>query len=575
VGAYERIDAVAHVSVDPAHVANREIVDLALAPRDAGGRVAYDTDVVILRPKNPRSANHTLLYEVVNRGNRLMLSTLNDAPRGSSPGDVKGAGNGFLMRQGYTLVWVGWQADVASPSLISARFPIARDSSGAPITGRVQVEVVFDHADQPGRIALPYPAASLNPVQASLTVRQRQNDAPRALPASALRFVDARAVEIDRPADMDAGAIYELVYLAQDPVITGLGFATTRDVISFLRWGERDASGAPNPLAGAIDRALAIGFSQSGRYLRDWLWQGFHVDGAGRPVFDGVLPYIAGARKTWTNARWAQPGRFSRQHEDHLVPGNQFPFSYGVTTDSVTTATDGILARCEASKTCPRLMHVDTSAEFWQAGASLVGSDGAGADVAFPENVRAYLLAGASHTPGMTAPYCELPANPVTYGPVARALLVAMERWVRGEQEPPGSVWPRIGRAELEMPPDGGPWPNPVERIDYGRVPPEIIGDGWQVLVPKTDADGNDASGIPLHALEEKQGVYLGWNVRKAGFAHGELCFLFGGWKPVRGDSGPRLRQRTIAALDMCQARLLLDTECFALLKEFVSTYWH
>ncbi len=573
VGAYERIDAVAHVSVDPAHVANREIVDLALAPRDAGGRVAYDTDLVILRPKNPRSANRTLLYEVVNRGNRLMLSTLNDAPRGSSLDDAKGAGNGFLMQQGYTLVWVGWQADVAGPGLVSARFPIAREN-GAAIAGRVQVAQVFDHADSPGRIALPYAAASLDAAQATITVRQRQSDPPRALPASALRFVDARAVEIHRPAEMDAGAIYELVYTAQDPVVTGLGFAATRDVISFLRFGGRDASGAPNPLAGAIDRALAIGFSQSGRYLRDWLWQGFHVDGAGRPVFDGVMPYIAGARKTFTNARWAQPGRFSRQHEDHLVPGNQFPFGYAVTTDPVTDATDGILARCEVSKTCPKLMHVDTSAEFWQAGASLVGSDGAGKDIAFPENVRAYLLAGASHAPGMVAPYCELPANPVTYGPVARALLVAMERWVRGEAEPPASVWPRVGRGEIEPPPDGLPWPNKVERVDYGRVPPEVVSDGWKVSVPVTDADGNDAVGIPLHKLQEERAVFLGWNVRKAGFAQGELCFLFGGSKPALEAGGSRQRERTIAALDLCQARLLLDVECFVLLKQLVSTDW-
>ena len=562
VGAYERIDAVAHVSVDLAHVANREIVDLALAPRDADGRVAYDTDVVILRPRNPRSANRTLLYEVVNRGNRLMLSTLNDAPRGSSLGDAKGAGNGFLMREGYTLVWVGWQADVAGPGLVSARFPIAREN-GAAITGRVQVAQVFDHADNPGRIALPYAADSLDATQATITVRQRQSDEPRALPPGALRFVDARAALIDRPADMDAGAIYELVYSAQDPVVTGLGFAATRDVVSFLRWGARDAGGAPNPLAGAIDRALAIGFSQSGRYLRDWLWQGFHVDGAGRPVFDGVLPYIAGARKTFTNARWAQPGRFSRQHEDQLVPGNQFPFGYAVTTDPVTNATDGILARCEASNTCPRLMHVDTSAEFWQAGASLVGSDGAGKDVAFPPNVRAYLLAGASHAPGMVAPYCELPANPVTYGPVARALLVAMERWVRGETEPPASVWPRIERGELVAPSKGGPPANAVARIDYGRVPPAVVSAGWRVLVPKTDANGNDVPGIPLHALAAKPGAYLGWNARREGFAKGELCFLFGAFRSAseRVDASAFAVARGQAALRLLGAGLLLAPE--------------
>ncbi|MFI5318018.1 MAG: alpha/beta hydrolase domain-containing protein [Myxococcota bacterium] len=543
VGPYERIDAVAHVSLDPAHAANRAIVDLALAPRDARGRVANDADVTILRPKNAGGANRTLLFDVPNRGNRLAHAVLAEAARGATLEEAAGAGNGFALKRGYTLAWAGWQADIVGAGLMSARFPIAT-TDGAPITGRVQLEVVFDNADQPGRIALPYPAASLEPARASLTVRQRQGDAPRALPASALRFADARTLEVTRPADVDAGAIYELVYLARDPVVTGLGFAAARDVVSFLRFAASDASGAPNPLAGQVDRALAIGFSQSGRYLRDWLWQGFHVDGEGRVLFDGVLPVIAGARKTYTNFRWGQPGRFSRQHEEQRVPGNQFPFAYALATDAVTAARDGIFARCEQTKTCPKLMHVDTSAEFWQAGASLVGTDGAGHDVAFPENVRAYLLAGASHAPGMVAPYCELPANPVSYGAVVRALLVAMERWVRAGETPPASVWPSLARGELVAPPESGPPANTVPRVDYAQVPPKLVGVGWRVLVPSTDPLGNDAPGIPLHALQRLPAAYLGWNVRRAGFAAGELCFLFGGMKPIavsyRGEPRPK-----------------------------------
>jgi len=568
VGPYERIDAVAHVTLDPAHGSNRAIADLALAPRDANGRVAYDTDVTILRPKNAAAANRSLLYEVLNRGSRLALGVLNDAPRGASLAGAAGAGNGFVLEHGYTMVWAGWQAEVAAPGLMSARFPIAREI-GAAISGRVQVEVVFDDTDQPGRIALSYPAASLDSSQARLTVRQRQSDTPRAMVPSQFRFADERALLVTRPDDMDAGAIFELVYTARDPIVTGLGFAATRDVVSFLRREATDASGSPNPLAGQIERALAIGFSQSGRYLRDWLWQGFHVDGVGRPVFDGVLPYIAGARKTYTNVRWGQPGRFSRQHEEHRVPGNQFPFTYAVTTDPVTGALDGILARCEATKTCPKLMHVDTSAEFWQAGASLVGSDGAGRDVAFPENVRAYMLAGASHAPGMVAPYCELPANPITYGAVARALLVAMEDWVRGERKPPASMWPRIAANEFREPLTSEPPVNRVERIDYGTVPPKIVGDGWRVLVPKTDELGNDVPGIPLHALQRLPAVYLGWNVRKEGFAKGDLCFLFGGMRPISGSvrGEPRPKNPIAVVAELAKAGFLLSAEREAISK--------
>jgi hypothetical protein len=557
-GAYERIDAIAHVTLDPAHAATRGIVDLAFAPRDADGRVAYDTDVTILRPKDASRASGTLLLDVLNRGGRLALAVLDDAPRGASLDDATGAGSGFALRRGFKLVWVGWQADVTGPGLTSARFPVARAADGSAISGPVQVEVVFDHTDQPGRIALPYPPASLDPARLTVTVRERDADPKRALAASALRFEGERALLVTRPADVDAGAIYEVVYPARDPVVTGLGFAATRDVVSFLRFAPADARGTPNPLAGDVKRALAIGFSQSGRYLRDWLWQGFHVDGEGRALFEGVLPVIAGARKTYTNWRWGQPGRFSRQHEEHLVPGNQFPFTYATTTDPVTGARDGILARCEATKTCPKLMHVDTSAEFWQAGASLVGTDGVGHDVAFPENVRAYMLAGASHVPGFAAPYCELPANPVSYGPVMRALVVAMEKWVRGDAEPPATVWPRLAAGELRAPTASEPPVNTVPRVDYAAVPPRIVSDGWRVLVPETNPDGNDAAGIPLWALQGKPGTYLGWNVRKEAFARGELCFLFGGMKPSASRGDPRPSSPIAIADDLASRGFLL-----------------
>lgn len=562
VGAYERIDAVAHVSLDPMHSANRAIADLALAPRDAQGRVAYDADVTILRPKDPARAGGTLLLDVPNRGNRLALAVLNDLPRSGGLDDAAGAGNGFAMQRGYTLVWVAWQADVAGAGLMNTRFPLAHGADGAAITGEVQLEVVFDHARQPGRIALPYPAATLDPERVRATVRARRSDAPRPLPAGALRWANAREVLVTRPADADAGAIYELVYVARDPVVTGLGFAATRDVVSFLRFERADARGAPNPLAGQVGRAIAIGISQSGRYLRDWLWQGFEVDGAGRPLFEGVMPVIAGARKTYTNLRWGQPGRFSRQHEEHLVPGNQFPFTYAVTRDPVTGAADGVLARCTSNGTCPKLMHVDTSAEFWQAGASLVGTDGAGLDVDFPANVRAYLLAGASHAPGMVAPYCALPANPVAYAPVLRALVVAMERWVRGEAEPPETVWPRLARGELRQPLANEPAPNRVERVDYGVVPPRTVGEGWQVLVPRTDAAGNDRPGIPLWALQDEPGAYLGWNVRGKGFAPGELCFVFGGFRAQPGQVRMPGDEGSKVAAALCAQRLLVDSDC-------------
>ena len=131
--------------------------------------------------------------------------------------------------------------------------------------------------------------------------------------------------------------------------LMGLAFASTRDVIAFLRREATDAAGNPNPLAPggepAIEHAYALGISQSGRFLRDLLYQGFNEDEQGRIVFDGIVPHVAGSRKMFTNARFAQPGRYARQHEAHLTPGDQFPFTYGVLTDPITGKTDGILRR--------------------------------------------------------------------------------------------------------------------------------------------------------------------------------------------------------------------------------------
>ena len=346
-GVYERIDAVAHMRIDPADAANKGIVDLSLAPRAADGMVEYDTDVVILRPKDAAKARRVMIYDVVNRGMRL-LSMFS----GGEPGD------GLLFRQGYTLVWSGWQGDLGGsggamlgalppgmtmPKMVAARFPVARDGD-KPVTGPVSTETIFDSA-KGNSITLPYAAASTGQAGARLTVRAVTDAPPREIAAADWHFTDDRHIELARPADMDAGAIYRFEYIARDPWVMGLGFAATRDLVSWLRHApaaagnplgdfaaapcERDAKGAcANPQGEIFSSTVGFGGSQSGRYLRDFLWQGFNRDPAGRRVFDGVIPFIPGARRTFTNFRFAEPGRFSRQHEDHGVPGFDFPFAY-------------------------------------------------------------------------------------------------------------------------------------------------------------------------------------------------------------------------------------------------------
>ena len=253
---------------------------------------------------------------------------------------------GFLLSEGYTVAWIGWQGDIAPGGGLRIEVPAVPD-----VSGRSREEWVFDHVRSPVQAELTYPAADPDPAKARLTVRARVGD-PRATPSDlSFRFLDPRTIEIVRPQGFDGSALYELTYGARDPKVMGLGLAAIRDVAAFLR---RDGS-AQNPLAAdgrsGIDHAIAVGISQSGRVLRDVLYLGFNEDEAGRIVFDGMLPYIAGSRRSFTNARFAQPSRNPAPHTDRLYPADQFPFAYAVTTDALTGRRDGLL--CAAGSRTP------------------------------------------------------------------------------------------------------------------------------------------------------------------------------------------------------------------------------
>jgi hypothetical protein len=550
-GQYERIAGVARMTIDPLAPANRQIVDLDLAPRNAKGLVAYDIDFMILRPREGRRANRVLLFDVVNRGIKT-VGLLNGGGIGLA--DPIDRGDELLMREGVTAVFSGWQGDIAAPGMLGARFPLATDR-GRPLTGRISTETIFD-SPRGDRIALPYPAASRDKSSARLTVRAISDSPARIIAPSQWRFADDRAVIVGRPADMDAGAIYRFEYVARDPKVMGLGFAATRDLIAFLRHASAvqgnplaDVAEAPCPTRngcrnGPFASAIAMGVSQSGRYLRDFVYQGFNRGLSGRKVFDGVMAVIPGARRTFTNYRFAEPGRFSRQHEDHDVPGFGFPYTYATLTDPVTGRSDGILKACTATATCPLLFHIDTGAEFWQAGASLVGTGGTARDVALPPNVRAYMIASAAHAPNFTLPACAYPPNPMNYTPVYRALFMAMADWTLGRAAPPPSRWPSLAKGELV----------PLERLRFPNVPalglvkanvmnrpiPPRGRRGWQMFVPQVDADGNDLAGIRLPAVAAPTGTLLGWNLRKAGYGEGELCLLAGSYLPLAPDRASR-----------------------------------
>ncbi|WP_018259954.1 alpha/beta hydrolase domain-containing protein [Methylobacterium sp. WSM2598] len=533
-GTAEKIAGRATIALDPADPHNAVIADLALAPRNADGRVEAVADVVLLRPERP---NGLLLVEIPNRGRKLIGplvegSSTEASGRLQQAGD---AGRGFLLSRGYTLAWIGWQGDIAPGAGMGIRLPVL---SG--VTGPSREEWVFDHTKSPVEATLTWPAADLDPAKAHLTVRAKPED-PRTTPAGlSFRYLDAHRIEITRPEGFDGSALYELSYTARDPAVMGLGLAAIRDVATFLR---HDAS-PQNPLASGgrsgIDRAIGFGISQSGRVLRDLLYLGLNEDERGRMVFDGMMPHIAGSRRSFTNARFAQPGRNPAPHLDRYYPADQFPFAYAVTTDALTGRRDGLFLRCRLSNTCPRLMHVDSEYEMWGSRGALVTTDTSGAQLDQPPEVRVYMVTGAPHFANpnaktMSEPGCALPVSPVHAGAASRALLAALETWVADGIEPPASRYPSradgtLGVAAHLYPPIPGlPYAglyNPAQWVEQGD-PPAVRGT-YPLLLPKIDQDGNTLAGIRLPLIEVPRATYTAWNPTR-GVAAETLCNQKGG----------------------------------------------
>jgi len=572
IGAYEKVVGRAFAEVDPTHPLNAGIINIDKAPTNAAGRVEYRVDFYLLKPADLRNGNRRIFYDVVNRGNKLALNNLNDAPRVNDPATTADAGNGFLMRQGYSLLWSGWQGDVGEgDDLLRAQLPIATER-GASIVATSRDEFILEHTHSPVTVSLSYQANTLDQGAATMTVRQREQDPRTVLSPEHWRFKSNTRIEISRPAGFDASAIYEFIYPARDPIVMGLGFAAVRDLVAFIRHDSADADGRRNPLdldgRPGIDYVLAYGASQSGRFLRDFIWQGFNQDLHGRKVFDGVIATVAGSRKTFVNFAFAQPGRFSRQHEDRLFPHDQFPFSYATTTDPVSGKTDGILARCQASNTCPRIMQTEASTDFWEGRAGLLVTDGKGTEIPVPDNVRLYLFASVQHGGGSVAPnfpFNRYPANPAEYGGVHRALVVALDEWVSHGVLPPASRFPRVSEGTLISPaPQSYAFPaipgmkypglvNELSEMDYSTQPPKSIpGHDYLILVPNVDEDGNEVPGVRIPAIAVPRGTHTGWNLRRQGFAEGELVLLgsyfpFAATKEERlasGDPRPSLEER-------------------------------
>ena len=573
-GQYERLSGRVLFAIDPEAPENRSVVDLEHAPRNPSGLVEYATDFYMLKPAELSQSNRRLLYNVNNRGNiSSFLRYFNDAAESNDPSTVAHAGNGFLMRRGYTIVWSGWQGDILPGNgRMSMTLPIATEN-GREITGLVRAEFI---AAEPGGMVFPlsgndhtlsYEAASLDTAQATFTCREYEGD-PRT-PIAPAEWQFARLDEGGKPipsathcylpAGFRPGWIYELVYTAKNPRVMGLGFTGVRDLVSFLLHAEVDDDGTPpNPLrqqGAGVEKAYSWGQSQSGRYLRDFVYRGFNQDLQGRHVFDAISPHVAGSGHIILNYRFAQPGRFPRQHADHLYPSDLFPFAYAVTSDPLTGKTDGLLKRPD---TDPLVVQTDSSSEYWERRASLVSTDSLGNDLEQHERARVYLLASAQHggASNRTPDYGvhRHPTNSLGISPLLRALLDALDAWATKGTPPPDSrvptrtsetavpagvvesVFPRIPGVSSPSQPsslyvqDYGP---DLERGIVSKEPPEEDrGREYTVLVPQVDADGNDIPGVRTPEVEVPLATFTGWNFQRQGMAEKALSGVVGSYLP-------------------------------------------
>ncbi len=603
VGPYERVTARAVGEVNPEDPQDGLIQDIRLAPRNAAGRVEYTTDVEIFRPARLDRAAGLLLFDVVNRGNRRLLSVYNGAEGGNAGTDP---GDGFLMRRGFVLVSFGWQGDLLpGDGRLRLSVPVARNPDGSAIIGLVRTEIVV-HAPTPtvslgaggftGTTHRGYPTAAVNDdtpfpdgFRPSLTVRATQTARRITIPNDQWSFgacpdgglARPSSTEICHPAGFRPGRLYELIYRAQDPLVMGLGFAAMRDIGAFLKSGRAEAGTGLHPLPRAEPwTTLVHGTSQSGRMLRTFLHLGFNRDAAAGRVYDGAMAHVAAGRLP-LNIRFAQAGRAWGHQLDHLYPAYDFPFAYARSTDPVSGRTLSVLDRCEATDSCPRIFHVASALEMWEGRQSLAVTDPLGReDLPESPDLRTYLLAGTQHG----AWRGRLPRDPVSAGCLQqpnpnpqlhamRALLVALAEWVAEDRPPPPSAHPRIAEGTLVRPAElrfpvipanrygGVPRPavrytglaNRLRLLDHGPdydpadasgvltlAPPAEREAEYLVLVPQVDTDGNDVAGIRSLQLAVPLGTYTGWNLYPSSRFGGGLCSLMGSFIPFAATRAER-----------------------------------
>ena len=568
-GTYELISGRFFGELDPKDAKNAVINDIALAPKNARGMVEYSATFELARPADPAKASGFLFYNVPNRGN------------GRATGDA----------DGHIRLVSGWQGDITpAAGRQTATVPAARNRDGSPLTGKLMVRLwdmpkgaasVPIEAGYGAKVPQPHPA-NMDTRSARLIRKANDREAGILIPSTDYAFADCSKTPFPGTPDpaklclkggFDPAYAYELTYIAKDPPVLGIGFAATRDLVSFIRSGQSTAA-TPNPVAGQVKWAIGVGVSQSGNFLRSFLNLGFNQGEDGKQVFDAINPQIAG-RQVPLNLRWAVPGGASQLYE----PGSEGTLWWSRYDDkSRKLGTHSLMDRCTATHTCPKVFEEFGSTEFWglRMSPDLVGTD-AKSDVPLPANVRRYYFPGVTHGGGSGGfPIvargaagtggCSLPANPNPTAEYLRALQHALTDWVAKGTEPPVSAYPTLAHGDLVLPTaqhlgfptiPGAPSPDgkflTFYQYDFGasynradvsgvmaNIPPPITG-VIPSLAPRVDADGNETSGVKSVQARAPLGTYLGWNVQARGYYAGQQCGFTGGYIPFATTKAERL----------------------------------
>ena len=523
-GRYELITGRVYFALDPKNVHNLAVADLDKAPRNAQGEVELSSDLFVMRPK--AGGNDTMFFEVSNRGGSSLLFK-------GEPTEP------FLLERGYTLAAIGWQFDVApAPGRVRLYAPVATGVEGDVrsdfVVSAKTDEFTVAHFIQGSIGGTGYPVADLAAPSATLTMREAQDAARRAIPRKQWHFVTPTTLHLD--GGFLPGEIYEVIYPAKDPAVVGTGLAAVRDFVSYCKHDEKSI--AP------VKVVYGFGISQSGRFLRHLVWQGFNADEGGRQVFDGLLVHVAGAGVGNFNHRFAQPSRDAEPLTPAQYPVDHFPFTDLPETDPNTHVTAGLLDRATAEHVVPKIFYTNTEYEYWSRGESLTHTSPDGKqDFEIPPTSRIYFIPGLAHVGGPWPPALGAGEstgtqlrNPNHYWDVTHGLIDAMDAWVQRGVEPPASRIPRISDGTLVAHTDAPVKPYAPYVVDYGpgfaqgivREPPHVSGI-WPVLLPQTDKDGNAMGGVRHPFVDVPVATYTGWNPRDPSIGFGGVRVAFTG----------------------------------------------